>query len=127
MVHTNLIYQPQGGTYQSWEQDISLSQYGLDITQDLVTIGFDWTDSKIEWYLYDVWGNHQVIRTLYKDTGDGYIAANEVPAYAWPTDATRIMINHWHGDNSASAMYFPQEYFWQNAWAYYDYVEYLPH
>jgi beta-glucanase (GH16 family) len=127
VVHTNVIYQPQGGTYESWEQDIDLGQYGLNITQDLVTIGFDWSSWKIEWYVYDAWGNQQVIRTLYKDNGDGYVANNEIPQYAWPQDPTRIMLNHWHGDNSASGMYFPQEYFWENTWAYYDYLEYVPH
>ncbi|GDY25933.1 beta-glucanase [Agarivorans sp. Toyoura001] len=126
VVHTNLIYQPQGGQYQSWEQDIDLGQYGLNIHQDMVHIGFDWSSWKIDWYLIDSSGNTRIIRSLYKDNGDGYVAANEVPQYAWPVDPTRIMINHWHGDNSADAQYFPQEYFNQNNWAYYDYLEYTP-
>ena len=127
VVHTNVIYQPQGGTYESWEQDIDLGQYGLNITQNLVTIGFDWSSWKIEWFVYDAWGNQQIIRTLYKDNGDGYVANNEIPQYAWPQDPTRIMLNHWHGDNSASGLYFPGEYYWENTWAYYDYLEYAPH
>lgn len=126
VVHTNLIYQPQGGTYESWEQDIDLGQYGLNIQQDLVRIGFDWKSGRIDWYVYDAWGNRQTIRTVYKDNGDGYIAGNEIPQYAWPSDPTRIMINHWHGDNSQQALYFPGEYFWENTWAYYDYLEYSP-
>lgn len=126
IVHTNLIYQPQGGTYQSWEQDIDLGQYGLNIYQDLIHIGFDWSSWKVDWYVIDPSGNTRIIRTLYRDNGDGYVASNEVPQYAWPVDSTRIMINHWHGDNSDSAMYFPQQYYWQNNWAYYDYLEYVP-
>ncbi|WP_347331671.1 family 16 glycosylhydrolase [Marinimicrobium locisalis] len=127
VVHTNVIYQPQGGTYESWEQDIDLGQYGLNITRDLVHIGFDWSSWRIQWFVTDAWGNQQVIRTLYRDNGDGYVANNEIPQYAWPSDPTRLMINHWHGDNSTDGYYFPGEYFWENTWAYYDYIEYSPH
>lgn len=124
VVHTNLIYQQQGQKYYSWEKDINLGQFGLDVKQNLLHVGIDWFSWKIDWYVYDQWGNYRVIRTLYKDNGDGHIAGNEVPAWAWPKDPARIMINHWHGDNSAQAQYFPKSYNWQNAWAYYDYIEY---
>jgi endo-1,3-1,4-beta-glycanase ExoK len=127
VVHTNVIYQPQGGNYQSWEQDIGLGQYGLDVRQNVLTIGFDWQSWKIDWYVYDQSGNYQVIRTMYKDNGDGNIAFNEIPQYAWPQDPARIMINHWHGDNSSQAQNFPGRYNQNNAWAYYDYIEYQPH
>src|SRR5690606_25864038 len=93
VVHTNVIYQPQGGTYQSWEQDIDLGQYGLNIQQNLLTIGFDWRENHIRWYVFDAAGNEQTIRTVYKDNGDGYLAADEIPAYAWPVDNTKIMLN----------------------------------
>ncbi len=127
VVHTNVIYQPQGGNYQSWEQDIGLGQYGLDVRQNVLTIGFDWQSWKIDWYVYDQSGNYQVIRTMYKDNGDGNIAFNEIPQYAWPQDPARIMINHWHGDNSSQAQNFPGWYNQNDAWAYYDYIEYQPH
>lgn len=127
VVHTNVIYQPQGGTYHSWELDIDLTQYGLNIQQDLLTIGFDWNPSQIRWYVYDASGNEQTLRTVYKDNGDGYLANDEIPAYAWPVDNTRIMINHWHGDNSHSGFYFPGQYYAGAAWAYYDFIEYIPH
>ncbi|OFC70008.1 family 16 glycosylhydrolase [Alteromonas confluentis] len=127
VVHTNVIYQPQGGQYQSWEQDVPLGQYGLNIQNDLLTIGFDWSETQIRWYVYDSSGNEQTVRVVYKDNGDGYIASDEIPAYAWPVDNTKIMINHWHGDNSAEAFYFPGQYYHQTAWAYYDFLEYIPH
>lgn len=124
VVHTNVIYQPEGGAYQSWEQDINLGQYGLDIKANLLHIGFEWSSWKIEWYVYDSSGNRIVLRTVYIDNGDGYVAANEIPQYAWPKDPARLMINHWHGDNSANGLYFPGNYNWTDAWAYYDYIEY---
>lgn len=127
VVHTNVIYQPQGGAYQSWEYDVDLGQYGLDVKQNVLTIGFDWHSWKIDWFVYDQWGNYRVIRTIYRDNGDGHVAANEIPQHAWPRDPARIMINHWHGDNSGSAQYFPGWYNWNNAWAYYDYIEFQPH
>ena len=127
VVHTNVIYQPQNGTYQSWELDIDLTQFGLNIQQDLVTIGFDWGANQIQWYVWDPAGTKRILRTVYKDNGDGHIANNEIPAYAWPVDTTKIMINHWHGDNSQSGLYFPGQYSQQSAWAYYDYIEYAPH
>ena len=43
VVHTNVIYQAVNGPYQSWEQDIDLTQYGLNIQQNLLSIGFDWS------------------------------------------------------------------------------------
>lgn len=125
VVHTNVIYQPQNGQYQSWEQDIGLDQYGVDIKNDLVKIGFEWTSNSIRWYVYDANGSRQIIRTITKSS-NGQSGQNQIPAYAWPTDLTRIMINHWHGDNSQNAMYFPGQYNNQSAWAYYDYVEYSP-
>ncbi|PIW62661.1 family 16 glycosylhydrolase [Shewanella sp. CG12_big_fil_rev_8_21_14_0_65_47_15] len=127
VVHTNVIYQPQGGTYQSWEQDIDLGQYGLNIQQNLLTIGFDWRQNYIRWYVFDASGNEQTLRTVYKDNGDSYLASDEIPAYAWPVDNTKIMINHWHGDNSQDGFYFPGQYFGGNGWAYYDFIEYIPH
>lgn len=126
VVHTNVIYQPQGGAYQSWEQDIDMGQYGLNVKENVLTIGFEWHSWKIEWYAYDQRGNHHTIRTLYRDNGDGYVAANELPQYAWPKDPAKIMINHWHGDNSESGLYFPGWYDQRSAWAYYDYIEYAP-
>lgn len=126
VVHTNVIYQPQNGTYQSWEKDIDLTQYGVNIQRDIVNIGFHWTASQIRWYVDDAQGNEQTIRTLYKDNGDGVITENEVPAYAWPVNLTRIMINHWHGDNSTQAYYFPGQYSYQPTWAYYDFIEFIP-
>lgn len=125
VVHTNVIYQPQNGQYQSWELDIGLSQYGVDIKNDVVRIGFEWSDTQIQWYLYDAWGNHHVIRTVYKNTS-GQSSLNQIPAYAWPTDPTRLMINHWHGDNSQEGLYFPGQYNNQTAWAYYDYLSFNP-
>ncbi|MCU4674054.1 family 16 glycosylhydrolase [Catenovulum sp. 2E275] len=127
VVHTNVIYQPQNGTYESWELDIDLAQYGLNIQQNLVSIGFDWGSNQIQWYVWDSNGAKQILRTVYKDNGDGHIANDEIPAYAWPVDPTKIMINHWHGDNSQNAFYFPGQYAAQAAWAYYDYIEYVPH
>ncbi|OGO79560.1 MAG: beta-glucanase [Chromatiales bacterium RIFOXYA1_FULL_46_5] len=127
VVHTNVIYQAVNGPYQSWEQDIDLTQYGLNIQQNLLSIGFDWSASQIRWYVYDAQGQEQTIRTLYKDNGDGHLAANEIPAQAWPVDLTRIMLNHWHGDNSEQGYYFPGQYDQQSGWAYYDFIEYIPH
>ena len=126
VVHTNIIYQPQGGLYQSWEQDIDLSQFGLDYRENLLMIGFDWSSNVIRWYLYDANGQEQTIRTVYKDNGDGVLANNEIPAYAWPVDNTKIMINHWHGDNSQEANYFPGQYYGASSWVYYDFIEYIP-
>jgi endo-1,3-1,4-beta-glycanase ExoK len=126
VVHTNVIYQPQNGTYESWEQDIDLGQYGLNIYDGLVNIGFDWSSWRIQWFVYDASGAYRAIRTVYKDNGDGHIAANEIPQYAWPQDPAKIMLNHWHGDNSANAMYFPGQYDHADNWAYYDYLEYSP-
>lgn len=126
VVHTNVIYQPQGGRYQSWEQDIDLGQYGLNIQQNLLAIGFDWSESQIRWYVYDADGNEQTIRTVYRDNSDSYLAADEIPAYAWPVDKTRIMINHWHGDNSQEGFYFPGQYSGNSSWVYYDFIEYIP-
>jgi hypothetical protein len=123
VVHTNVIYQPQNGQYQSWELDIGLSQYGIDIKNDLVKIGFEWSSTKIDWYLDDAWGNRHTIRTVYKNTA-GQSSLNQIPAYAWPVDPARLMINHWHGDNSQSGLFFPKQYNNQTAWAYYDYIEY---
>ncbi|MFC3034378.1 family 16 glycosylhydrolase [Pseudoalteromonas fenneropenaei] len=127
VVHTNVIYQPQGGSYQSWEQDIDLSQYGLDYRENLLTIGFDWSNSAIRWYLYDANGQERTIRMVYKDNGDGVLAYNEIPAYAWPVDKTKIMINHWYGDNSQQANYFPGQYYGASSWVYYDFIEYIPY
>ena len=127
VVHTNVIYQPQGGTYQSWERDIDLSQFGLDYRENLLTIGFDWSSSSIRWYLYDSQGNEKTIRVMYKDNGDGVIADNEIPGYAWPIDKTKIMINQWNGDNSTQGNYFPGQYYGSPSWAYYDFIEYIPH
>jgi len=127
VVHTNVIYQPDGGAYESWEQDIDLGQYGLNIKENLLSIGFDWSSWKIEWYVYDQAGNYQLLRTVYIDNGDGYVAANEIPQYAWPKDPARLMINHWHGDNSGDAQFFPGNYSGQDTWAYYDYIEYQAH
>lgn len=107
--------------------DIDLTQYGLNIQQNLLTIGFEWSATQIRWYVFDATGNEQTIRIVYKDNGDGYLAEDEIPAYAWPVDNTRIMINHWHGDNSQQGVYFPGQYFSDNAWAYYDFIEYIPH
>src|SRR5690606_18523517 len=73
----------------------------------------------------DAWGNHHVIRTVYKNTA-GQSSLNQIPAYAWPTDPTRLMINHWHGDNSQEGLYFPGQYNNQTAWAYYDYLSFNP-
>ncbi|MGB6139729.1 MAG: family 16 glycosylhydrolase [Pseudoalteromonas rhizosphaerae] len=126
VVHTNVIYQPQGGTYQSWEKDIDLSQFGLDYRENLLTIGFDWSSNSIRWYLYDAQGNEQTLRVLYKDNGDGHLAENEIPAYAWPMDNTKIMINQWNGDNSTEGYYFPGQYYGSPSWAYYDFIEYIP-
>lgn len=127
VVHTNVIYQPVNGAYQSWEQDIDLGQYGLNIKENLLHIGFDWSSWKIEWYVYDSKGDYKKLRTVYIDNGDGYVAANEIPPYAWPKDPARIMINHWNGDNSSDAQYFPGNYSGQDTWAYYDYLEYVAH
>lgn len=127
VIHTNVIYQPQGGTYESWEMDIDLGPYGLNIQQDLVTVGFDWTATQIRWFAYDAQGNERTLRTVYKDNGDGHLAADEIPAYAWPVDDTKLMINHWHGDNSQEGFYFPGQYNGETAWAYYDFIEYIPH
>ncbi len=126
VVHTNVIYQPQGGQYQSWEKDIDLSQYGLDYRENLLTIGFDWSSNAIRWYLFDANGHEQTIRTVYKENGDGHLAENEIPAYAWPIDNSKIMINHWHGDNSVEANYFPGQYYGASSWVYYDFIEYIP-
>ncbi|NOU50574.1 family 16 glycosylhydrolase [Pseudoalteromonas sp. JBTF-M23] len=127
VVHTNVIYQPAGGQYQSWEQDIDLGGYGLNVKENLLTVGFDWTQSQIRWFVYDTQGNQQTIRVVHRDNGDGFLASNEIPVWAWPIDDTKIMINHWHGDNSADALYFPGQYYNDSAWAYYDFIEYIPH
>jgi len=124
LVHTNVIYQPFGGQYESWELDIGLDQYGVNIQQDLVTIGFEWGANRIQWYL-DTPSGRQVIRTVTRNTA-GISSLNEIPAYAWPSDPTRIMINHWHGDNTANGLNFPGQYHQQSAWAYYDYLAYWP-
>jgi beta-glucanase (GH16 family) len=127
VVHTNVIYKPVNGSYQSWEQDVDLGQFGLNIEQNLVTIGFDWSSWKIEWFVYDHRGNYQVVRKVYKDNGDGYVAPNEIPGYAWPKDPSKLMINHWNGDNSNDALYFPGYHNGAGSWAYYDYLEYRSH
>lgn len=124
VVHTNVIYQPVGGQYQSWELDIGLDQYGVNIQHDLVTIGFEWGQNRIRWYLDTPSGRH-IIRTVTRSTA-GISSLNQIPAYAWPKDPARIMINHWHGDNTANALYFPGQYHQQGAWAYYDYLMYHP-
>lgn len=126
VVHTNVIYQAVNGAYHSWEADIGLGQFGLNVQENVLTIGFQWTADKIEWYVYDENGTEQIIRTLHKDNNDGYISADEIPAHAWPTDDARIMINQWHGDNSSSGLYFPGQYYQQASWAYYDFIEYIP-
>ena len=64
---------------------------------------------------------------MYKDNGDGVIADNEIPGYAWPIDKTKIMINQWNGDNSTQGNYFPGQYYDSPSWAYYDFIEYIPH
>lgn len=127
VVHTNVIFQPPDGQYESWEQDIDLTPYGLNIQQSLLAIGFEWNEQQIRWFVYDAHGAEQTIRTVYKAFGSGPLAANQIPAYAWPVDHAKIMINHWHGDNSEEAGYFPGHYSGDTAWAYYDFIEYIPH
>lgn len=126
VVHTNVIYQPQHGKYQSWELDVDLTQYGLNVQQAVLTVGFEWTATEIRWYVYDAKGHEQTIRTVRKANDDGHLTAHEIPAYAWPVEPTRIMLNHWHGDNSAAGYQFPGWYDRQSAWAYYDFIEYIP-
>ncbi|MEM5478274.1 family 16 glycosylhydrolase [Pseudoalteromonas fuliginea] len=124
VVHTNIIYQPNGGVYQSWEEDIDLAQFGVNIQNELVEIGFEWSVNQIRWFIYNSEGTEQTIRVMYKDNGDGNLTNNEIPAYAWPVDNTKLMINHWHGDNSEQAYYFPGQYYQSSAWAYYDFIQY---
>ncbi|MEL0645971.1 family 16 glycosylhydrolase [Pseudoalteromonas agarivorans] len=124
VVHTNIIYQPDGGIYQSWEQDIDLDQFDVNIQNDLVKIGFEWSQQQIRWFIYNSQNEEQTLRVAYKDNGDGRLSSNEIPAYAWPVDPTKLMINHWHGDNSQQAYYFPGQYYQSPAWAYYDFIQY---
>lgn len=127
VVHTNVIYQPYDGTYESWEEGIDLTPYGLNIQQDLLTIGFEWGEQQIRWFVFDANGVEQTIRTVFKTANSGPLTNDQIPAYAWPVDHAKVMINHWHGDNSEEAGYFPGRYGGESTWAYYDFIEYIPH
>lgn len=124
-LHTNIIYQDSPtGAYRQWEKYVPLDSYGINPMNAPVQAGFDWTATKVAWYVMDKNGNKVYIRTITKSDQTN---CDCVPAYAWPSNPARIFANYWHGNNSNSdsVNYFPKSYNGASGSAVYDWVQYI--
>ncbi|QXT37372.1 family 16 glycosylhydrolase [Sphingomonas sanguinis] len=124
-LHTNVIFQAsQTGTYRQWEKYVSLDGYGINPMNGPVTAGFDWTASKIAWYVINGSGNKVYIRTITKSDQTN---CDCIPASAWPSNPARIFANYWHGNNanSDSVNYFPKRYSGASGRAVYDWIQFI--
>lgn len=125
VLHTNVIYQSSAsGTNQQWEKYISLTPYNINPTTAAVQVGFDWSATKISWFIFDSKGNKQYIRTI---TNSSATNCDCIPAYAWPDNGANIYANYWEGDNSNSnsVNYFPLKYSGGSGTAAYDFIQYI--
>ncbi len=125
MLHTNVIYQSgPSGTYQQWEKYINLAPYNVNPTNAPLQVGFDWSPTKVSWYVFDANGNKQYVRTITNSTATN---CDCIPQYAWPSQAANIFANYWHGDNSNynSVNYFPFTYNGGSGSASYDFIQYI--
>lgn len=125
VLHTNIIYQAnQNAAYQQWELYISLAPYNIDPTKGPVQVGFDWSSTKISWYVFDSSGKKRYLRTV---TNSSATNCDCIPPYAWPSNAASIFANYWHGDNSNSnsVNYFPKTYNYASGSAVYDFIQYI--
>lgn len=124
-LHTNIIFQASPtGQFRQWERYVSLDQYGVNPTVAPVHAGFDWTESRVAWYVMDRNNNKVYIRTVYKsDRTD----CDCVPASSWPSNPARIFANYWHGNNgnSDSVNYFPKRYNGASGRAVYDWIQFI--
>lgn len=125
VMHTNIIFQSgPTGTYKQWEKYISLGSYGINPMAAPVQAGFDWTPTKVAWYVMDSSNKKIYIRTVTKSDQTN---CDCVPSAAWPVNPARIFANYWHGDNSNSdsVNYFPKSYSGANGQAIYDWIQFI--
>ena len=85
---------------------------------------FDWSPTKISWFIYDSKNVKQYVRTITSSTATN---CDCIPNYAWPSQLANIFANYWKGDNSNynSFAYFPGLYNGAGGTASYDFVQHI--
>ena len=124
-LHTNVIYQSgPGGNYQQWEKYIDLAPYNVNPTNAPLQVGFDWSATKVSWFIFDSAGKKHYVRTI---TNSNATNCDCIPAYAWPNNGANIFANYWEGDNGNydSVNYFPLTYNYDAGSAVYNFIQYI--